>query len=106
MGRFWHSTSTDPHTESAPALRKRMQTENYSPEARDICKEVLQKLENERFDDPVMAGLASFLLPKRETILDFIGHAERLARVPASRSTEMVLCHSDIHPGNLFIDKN
>ena len=95
------------HTLSLPrALRQKMQKENYSPESRDICREVLQTLESESFDDPVMAGLASFLLPKSETILDFIGHAERLARILASRSTELVLCHSDIHPGNLFIDKN
>ena len=95
------------HTLSLPpALSQKIQKENYSPESRDICREVLHRLENERFDDPVMAGLAAFLLPKRETVLDFIGHAERLARVLASRSTEMVLCHSDIHPGNLFIDKN
>jgi spectinomycin phosphotransferase len=89
-----------------PALRQKMQKENYSTESREICREVLQKLENERFDDPVMTGLAAFLLPKRETVLDFIAHAERLARVLVSRSSEMVLCHSDIHPGNLFIDKN
>jgi spectinomycin phosphotransferase len=95
------------HTLSLPpTLRQKMQKENYSPESRDICREVLQKLENERFDDPVMKGLAAFLLPKRETILEFIGHAEQLARALASRSPEMVLCHSDIHPGNLFIDKN
>jgi spectinomycin phosphotransferase len=95
------------HTLRLPtALSQKMERENYSPESRDICREVLQRLENERFDDPIMAGLAAFLLPKRETILEFIGHAERLARVLASRSTEMMLCHSDIHPGNLFIDKN
>jgi spectinomycin phosphotransferase len=95
------------HTLSLPpTLRQKMQKENYSPESRDICREVLHRLESETFDDPVMADLAAFLLPKRETILDFIGHAERLARVLASRSTELVLCHSDIHPGNLFIDKN
>ncbi|HSL43993.1 MAG TPA: phosphotransferase [Anaerolineales bacterium] len=95
------------HTLSLPpALRQKMQKENYSPESRDICREVLQRLESERFNDSIMAGLASFLLPKRETILNFIGHAERLAQALASRSTELVLCHSDIHPGNLFIDKN
>ena len=94
------------HTLSLPpALTQKMQKENYSPESRDICREVLQRLESERFEDPVMVGLAAFLLPRRETILDFVGHAERLARVLASRATEMVLCHSDIHPGNLFIDK-
>jgi spectinomycin phosphotransferase len=95
------------HTLSPPsALSQKLQKENYSSESGDICREVLQRLENEKFEDPVMAGLASFLLPKSETILDFIRHAERLARALASRSTELVLCHSNIHPGNLFIDKN
>jgi spectinomycin phosphotransferase len=87
-----------------PGLSQKLQRETYSSESRDICREVLQKLENESFDDPIMAGLAAFLLPRRETVLDFIGHAERLARVLAARSTEMVVCHSDVHPGNLFLD--
>lgn len=95
------------HTLSLPlALRKKMGRETYSPESREICREVLQRLESDSFDDPIMAGLAAFLLPKRETVLDFIRQAERLSRVLASRSMEMVLCHSDIHPGNLFIDKH
>ncbi|MEO5887250.1 MAG: phosphotransferase [Anaerolineales bacterium] len=87
------------------ALSQKISKESYSSESRDICREVLQRLENETFDDPVTAGLAAFLLPKRETILDFLGQAERLAQVLAARSTDMVICHSDIHPGNLFIDK-
>ena len=95
------------HTLSLPpVLSRKMGRETYSPESREICREVLQRLESDSFDDPIMAGLAAFLLPKRETVLDFIGQAERLSRVLASRSMGMVLCHSDIHPGNLFIDKH
>jgi spectinomycin phosphotransferase len=95
------------HTLSLPpGLSQKLQKETYPSESRDICREVLQRLENEKFEDPVMAGLAAFLLPQRELILDFIGRAERLAQVLASRSMEMVLCHSDIHPGNLFLDQN
>ena len=37
-------------------------------------------------------------------MLDLIGRAERLAPVMAARELEFVLCHTDIHPGNLFID--
>jgi spectinomycin phosphotransferase len=95
------------HTLSLPpALSQKMERETYSPESGEICREVLHRIEHESFDDPVMAGLAAFLLPRRQTVFDFIGHAERLARVLASRSPELVLCHSDIHPGNLFIDKH
>ncbi len=91
-------------TKLSPALFQKIQKESYSPESRDICRDVMQRLETETFDDPITAGLAAFLLLKRDTILHFIERAEELARVLASRSTEMVICHSDIHPGNLFID--
>ncbi len=91
-------------TKLSPALFQKIQKESYSPESRDICRDAMQRLVNETFDDPVTAGLAAFLLPKRDTILHFIERAQELARVLASRSTEMVICHSDIHPGNLFID--
>lgn len=94
------------HTMNLPsALMQRIQKESYSTESRDICRNVLQRLENETFDDPVMAGLADYLLPKRETVLDLLRRAEQLAHTLASRSPEWVLCHSDIHPGNLFIDE-
>src|SRR5215213_4174681 len=48
------------HTSNLPpGLRQNIQKEAYSPESRDICREVLQRLETERFDDPVTAGLAA-----------------------------------------------
>ena len=87
-----------------PALSGKIQKESYSPEWRDICRNVLEQLDEGTFDDPVTIGLVAFLLPRREMVLDLIGRAERLAHALASRPTEMVLCHSDIHPGNLFLD--
>jgi spectinomycin phosphotransferase len=93
-------------TKLPPALIQNIQKESYSSESRDICRNVLQRLEQETFDDPVIAGLEKFLLPKRETVLDLLGRAEQLASTLASRSPEWVLCHSDIHPGNLFLDTN
>ena len=94
------------HTTSLSApLSNNIQKESYSPEWRDRCRDILRRLEGETLDDPMTLRLAEFLLPKRETILDLIGRAERLARILISRSIERVVCHSDIHPGNLFIDK-
>ena len=87
-----------------PALSEKIGKESYSPEWRDICRNVIKRLDKETFDDPVTVGLAEFLRPKRETILDLVERAERFAHTLASRSTELVVCHSDIHPGNLFID--
>ena len=87
-----------------PALSRKIRRESYSSEWRDICRDVIKRLDHETFDDPITLQLAEFLSPRRETILDLIARAERLARVLGSRSNEFVLCHSDIHPGNLFID--
>jgi len=81
-----------------------MGKESYSAEWRDICRNVIQRLDNETFDDQVIKGLAAFLHPRRERLLDLIGRAEQFAHTLASHSTELVVCHSDIHPGNLFID--
>ena len=93
------------HTTLVPsALSRKIAKENYSPESRDICRNVIERLDNETFDDTVTMGLATFLRPKRDTILDLLKHAERFANILASRLPELVVCHSDIHPGNLFID--
>jgi spectinomycin phosphotransferase len=93
------------HTTVMPAaLIQKIQKESYSPESRDICRNVIKRLDEETFDDPVTSGLAAFLGSRRETVLDLIGRAEQLAHALVSRSMELVLCHSDIHPGNLFID--
>jgi spectinomycin phosphotransferase len=63
-------------------------------------------LERETFDDPVLVDLAAFLRSKRDLVRDLLGREERLAHIMAVRSLECVVCHADIHPGNLFIDTN
>jgi spectinomycin phosphotransferase len=94
------------HTLDLPDwLQQKIPSESYDAESRDICREVLQRIDHETFADPVMRDLAAFVLPRRETIVDLLEHAERLARTLAERPPHWVLCHSDIHPGNLFIDK-
>jgi spectinomycin phosphotransferase len=47
--------------------------------------------------------LAAFITAKRDEIADLVGRAERLARVLLTRSPAFVLCHSDIHAGNILI---
>jgi spectinomycin phosphotransferase len=94
------------HTTSLPpALREKIRKERYSPEWRELCRDIMKRLEDERFDDPIMVDMAAFLQSKREMILHAIGRAEQLAHTMASRPMELVVCHTDMHPGNLFIDK-
>jgi len=89
-----------------PALIRRIQLETYSPQWREIVKTFLERVEDDAFDDPVAVRLAAFLRARRDEILDLVGRAERLARALRARSLEFILCHSDIHAGNILIDAN
>jgi spectinomycin phosphotransferase len=64
----------------------------------------MERLEHETFHDPVTLDLVLFLQSRGEMVLELLRRAEGLAQVMALRSLDFVLCHSDIHPGNLFID--
>ena len=93
------------HTTGIPAeLLSHVRRESYSPEWRDPCRKVIERLEHEMFDDPVAVDLVLFFQSRRDMILETLRRAEHLAQVMALRSLDFVLCHSDIHPGNLFID--
>jgi spectinomycin phosphotransferase len=89
-----------------PALIRRIQHETYSPQWREIVKTFLERVEHDTFADPIAAKLAAFLKARRDEILDLVGRAERLAQALQARSPEFVLCHSDIHAGNILIDAN
>ena len=89
-----------------PALIRCIQQETYSPQWREIVKTFLERVEVDAFDDPVAVDLAAFLRTRREEILDLVRRAERLAQALQARSPECVLCHSDIHAGNILIDAN
>jgi spectinomycin phosphotransferase len=95
------------HTAAVPpALIRRIQQETYSPRWREIVKTFLERVEDDAFDDPVAVKLAAFLKARRDEILDLVGRAERLAQALQAQSREFILCHSDIHAGNILIDAN
>jgi spectinomycin phosphotransferase len=89
-----------------PALVRRIQQETYSPKWREIVKTFLGRVEDDAFDDPVAVRLTALLKARRDEIEYLVGHAERLARALQSRPLEFILCHSDIHAGNILIDAN
>jgi spectinomycin phosphotransferase len=95
------------HTAAVPpALIRRIQQETYSPQWREIVKTFLERVDDDAFDDPVAVRLAASLKARRDQILDLVGRAERLARALLSRPLEFILCHSDIHAGNILMDAN
>jgi len=86
-----------------PALAGRIEQETYSPQWREIVRTFLKRVEGDRFSDPAAVELAAFIRAKRDEIADLVGRAERLARALLTLSPAFVLCHSDIHAGNILI---
>ncbi len=89
-----------------PALLRGIQQETYSPRWRESVKMFLERVEADTWDGPVAVKLVAFLKAKRGEILDLVGRADRLAQALPARSPELVVCHSDIHAGNILIDAN
>ncbi|HEY2982204.1 MAG TPA: phosphotransferase [Anaerolineales bacterium] len=93
------------HTAVLPIeLKSRIQRETYAPVGREIVKAFLERIQVETFEDPLAVKLAAFLNFKRSNVLGLVRRAERLAQVLQVGSPEFVLCHSDVHEGNVLID--
>ena len=92
------------HSVTLPsALSSRIQREAYSPRWREIVKTFLARIEDDVFDDPVAVKLAAFLQVKRREVIDLVERTERCAQTLQAHSPEFVLCHSDLHAGNILI---
>ena len=89
-----------------PELIRRIQQETYAPQGREIVKTFLERIEDNTFDDPIAVQLAMFLKAKRDEVLDLVVRAEWLTQSLLAHSPEFILCHSDIHAGNILIDTN
>lgn len=95
------------HTASfPPALTARIPREVYSPRWREIVRGFQTMVETPSFGDPVAAELAAFLKTRRAVIASLVERAEALAAVLQTRSLPFIVCHADIHAGNLLIDAN
>ncbi len=87
-----------------PSLITRLKHEIYSPEWREIVKRFQKYVDDNTFDDPISAQMAVLLKSERDEIHALIERAERLASVLQTDWLKFVLCHGDIHAGNILID--
>ena len=91
-------------TRIPPTIIPHIQKESFSSYWRERCLDIIKRLEEETFDDPIIVAMSTFLQDKHSLIQEAVARAEQLAQTLASQSMEFVLCHSDIHPGNLLLD--
>jgi spectinomycin phosphotransferase len=89
-------------TELPPGLKGRIKHETYSGACREQVKTLLERVQHERFDEPAAAEFAAFLISKSGEILGLVRKAGQLAAILQTRPPEAVLCHSDLHAGNIL----
>jgi spectinomycin phosphotransferase len=87
-----------------PELTARIPQEQYSDKARNIVRQFQAQVETETFADPISAALADLLKEQREVIDTLVRRAEQLAGVLQTNPPPYILCHADIHAGNLLIE--
>jgi spectinomycin phosphotransferase len=86
-----------------PALQARIPCETYTPHWREMVKGFQAQVEHTTYADPVAAKMAAFMQAHRDEIRFLIERAEQLASTLQSQPLERVLCHADIHAGNLLL---
>ncbi len=93
------------HTANIPAwIIDRLPRETYSSHWRDIVKMFLPPLEITIVDDPVARQTAAFLQVNQTEIQALLERTGQLAQVLQAQPPECVVCHGDLHAGNILID--
>ncbi len=86
-----------------PQLGSLIPSETWSSHWRTVALDFLERVEWERYADPVALRCAALLRAKRGEIQHLVRSAARLAGGLQAAPFEYVLCHSDIHEANILL---
>jgi spectinomycin phosphotransferase len=108
VGDLWPERARRARHQPPPSAgAARASREDYSARWREVVSGFDHQLETRAYDDPVAERLAAFWRTKRDEIRALVARAEQLAnslRARADAVDDFVLCHADLHPGNLLQD--
>jgi spectinomycin phosphotransferase len=95
------------HSATIPqALRNSIRIENYSTRFPKALIGIFSQISEGSFIDPVTLRLVDFLKSKEKELYNLVDKTNQLCDKFKFQSKPLVLCHSDIHAGNRFVDKN
>ncbi len=98
------------HMTDVPAgLLERIPAERYSSIARDAVMAALEMadaMDAVAAKDAITREVVVLLRDQRRVIVDLVARAGQLARALQSQLPACVICHGDIHAGNILIDNN
>lgn len=83
------------------AIQHKIRRENYSPKWREIVRSLNGV---QPAHDPTALKLFMFMQEHMSEIHRLVDRSEQLARMLTNESPQFVLCHSDIHGGNVLLN--
>lgn len=92
------------HTTQLPtSLARLVPCETYSPYWREMVTAFQSQIESTSYEDHSADQLARFMQSHRDQIARLVARADLLGLALRSCGLQLVLCHSDIHAGNLLL---
>ncbi len=88
------------------SILHQIRQETYSPKWREIIRLLYTHIEAKPIGDEIALQLLAFMRKNTQAIHRLVDRSEQLAKIIQNESPKFVLCHSDIHGGNILIDGN
>lgn len=88
------------------SIQAKISQETYSPKWRQTVRSLYSLIDSEPNGDMIAINLLTFMKQHRAAIHRLVDRAEQLAQKAQDQSPQFVLCHSDLHGGNVLIDEN
>lgn len=86
-----------------PSIKDRIRKEVYSSKWREAVRSLDAHIDGNLTGDETALRLQAFMKEHRAVIHRLVARAESLGQKIREQSPEFVLCHSDIHGGNVLI---
>ena len=88
------------------SIQHMIRREDYSPKWREAVRFLYAHIESEPSGDEIALKLIAFMKKHSATIHRLVDRATQLEKQIQDQLPQFVLCHSDIHGGNVLMDGN
>ena len=88
------------------SVQRVIRRETYSPKWRETVRSLYTHIESAPSVDEISLKLITFMKDHAATIHRLVDRAEQLGQQIPEQASPFVLCHSDIHGGNVLMDRN
>ncbi|MCB1111181.1 MAG: GNAT family N-acetyltransferase [Chlamydiales bacterium] len=89
-----------------PSIKDQIRKETYSDKWRNAVRSLYAHVDGNLKGDEATLNLQSFMKEYSGVIHHLVNRADALSQKIQEQSPEFVLCHSDIHGGNVLIDES